>query len=79
MGHMVGTKIAPIYLGVLLAGKNQEERVLVRFNDGTHEMDFARNVADRVIFMDGGKIVEEGTPDQIFNHPKNPRLIEFLK
>ena len=44
----------------------------------THEMGFAREVGDRVIFMDGGKIIEEGTPDQIFNHPSNPRLQEFL-
>ena len=44
----------------------------------THEMGFAREVADRVIFMDGGQIIEEGTPDEIFNHPKNPRTQEFL-
>ena len=44
----------------------------------THEMGFAREVADRVIFVDEGKIKEEGTPDEIFNHPKNPRLQEFL-
>ena len=44
----------------------------------THEMGFAREVADRVIFVDEGKIKEEGTPDEIFNHPKDPRLQEFL-
>ena len=44
----------------------------------THEMGFAREVGDRVIFMDGGKILEEGTPDQIFSHPQNPRTQEFL-
>lgn len=44
----------------------------------THEMGFAREVGDRVLFMDDGKILEEGTPDEIFNHPKNPRLQEFL-
>ena len=44
----------------------------------THEMGFAREIADRVIFMDGGVIVEEGTPDEIFNHPKNERLKTFL-
>ena len=44
----------------------------------THEMAFAREIADRIIFMDGGKIVEEGTPDEIFNHPKNERLKTFL-
>ena len=44
----------------------------------THEMGFAREVGDRVIFMDGGQIIEEGTPDQIFNHPQNQRTKEFL-
>ncbi len=44
----------------------------------THEMGFAREVADRVLFMDGGVIVEEGTPEEIFNNPKNPRTIDFL-
>ncbi|MBR5312378.1 MAG: amino acid ABC transporter ATP-binding protein [Clostridia bacterium] len=44
----------------------------------THEMGFAREVADRIIFVDGGKIVEEGTPDEFFNNPKNPRLKDFL-
>ncbi len=44
----------------------------------THEMGFAREVGDRVIFMDGGRILEEGTPDQIFNHPQNTRTQEFL-
>ncbi len=44
----------------------------------THEMGFAREVGDRVIFMDGGRILEEGSPDAIFNHPKNARLQEFL-
>ena len=45
----------------------------------THEMSFAKAVADRVLFMDGGKIVEEGTPEEIFNHPKTERLKRFLK
>ncbi len=44
----------------------------------THEMGFAREVGDRVIFMDSGKIIEQGTPEQIFDHPQNPRLQEFL-
>ncbi|MDY6034757.1 MAG: amino acid ABC transporter ATP-binding protein [Bulleidia sp.] len=45
----------------------------------THEMHFAREVADRVIFMDQGVIAEEGTPDVIFNNPQNPRTKEFLQ
>ena len=44
----------------------------------THEMGFAREVGDRVIFMDGGRIIEEGTPRQLFEHPENARLKEFL-
>ena len=45
----------------------------------THEMDFAREVSDRVVCMDKGVIAEEGTPDQIFNHPKQERTRAFLK
>ena len=44
----------------------------------THEMGFAREVADRVIFMDGGVIVEQGTPEEIFGHPREQRTIDFL-
>ncbi len=44
----------------------------------THEMGFARSVADRVIFMDGGQIVETGTPEQVFSSPREPRTQEFL-
>jgi polar amino acid transport system ATP-binding protein len=44
----------------------------------THEMGFAREVSDRVLFMDEGIIQEQGSPDDIFNRPKNPRTIEFL-
>ncbi len=44
----------------------------------THEMGFAKEVGNRVLFMDAGKIVEEGTPEAIFCHPHHPRLQEFL-
>ena len=44
----------------------------------THEMGFAREVGNRVLFMDAGKIVEEGSPEAIFEHPKHPRLQDFL-
>ena len=53
-------------------------------NDGmtmicvTHEMGFAKEVANRVIFMDDGKVVEQGTPDEIFQNPQSPRLKDFL-
>lgn len=44
----------------------------------THEIGFAREVASRVIFMEGGYIVEEGTPEEVIDHPKQPRTIDFL-
>lgn len=44
----------------------------------THEMGFAREVGDRIVFMDGGKIVEEGTPEEVFGNPRHARTQEFL-
>ena len=44
----------------------------------THEMGFAKEVGNRILFMDGGKIMEQGSPDEIFGNPKHPRLREFL-
>ena len=44
----------------------------------THEMGFAKEVGDRILFMDGGKIVEQGTPIELFTNPKNPRTVDFL-
>ena len=44
----------------------------------THEMGFAREISDRVVFFDGGVVAEEGTPDEIFAHPQNPRTKDFL-
>lgn len=45
----------------------------------THEMNFAKEIGTRVIFLDGGKIIEEGTPNEFFSHPKTPRVQEFLR
>lgn len=45
----------------------------------THEMAFAREVGSRVLFMDAGKIGEQGTPEEIFDHPQSARLQDFLK
>lgn len=45
----------------------------------THEMSFAREVADRVVFMEGGRIVEQGPPEQLFSNPADPRTREFLR
>ena len=53
-------------------------------NDGmtmvivSHEMGFAREVGDRILFMDDGQIVEEGPPEQMFNNPQHPRTRDFL-
>ena len=44
----------------------------------THEMGFAREVGSRVLFMDGGKIIEQGTPEEVFDNPQHPRLKDFL-
>ena len=44
----------------------------------SHEMGFAKEVGDRILFMDDGLVVEEGTPEKIFNNPTHPRLKEFL-
>ena len=44
----------------------------------THEMGFAREVANRVLFFSDGYITEDGTPEEVFNYPKSPRLQEFL-
>lgn len=45
----------------------------------THEMSFAREIANRIVFIDKGKIIEEGAPKEFFEHPKTPRVKEFLK
>ena len=45
----------------------------------THEMDFAREVADEVVVIDAGQIVEQGPPEQIFRHPRHPRTQQFLR
>ena len=44
----------------------------------THEMGFAREVGSRILFMDGGEIIEQGTPEDIFENPRNDRTREFL-
>jgi polar amino acid transport system ATP-binding protein len=45
----------------------------------THEMGFARDVADRVCFLDGGRVLEEGPPDQVLSDPREPRTRQFLR
>lgn len=68
----------PEMVGEVLAVMKQLAKEGMTMVVVTHEMGFAREVSDRVVFMDGGSIVEEGTPDQIFNHPAHERTRSFL-
>ena len=61
-------------LSVIKGLKNSDSTMIVV----THEIEFARDVADKIIFMDEGVIAEEGTPDQVINNPQNPRTQAFL-
>ena len=68
----------PEMIGEVLEVMKQLARESMTMMVVTHEMGFAREVADRVLFLDGGIIVEEGKPDEIFNNPKGQRTKEFL-
>ena len=68
-----------LVLGILdilrnLANEHKRTMIIV-----THEMSFAKEIADRVIFMDNGRIIEEGTPEKIFSNPQNERTKRFLE
>ena len=66
--------VGEVLLTIKRAAKEGNTILLV-----THEMDFVRNVANRIIFLEKGKIVADGTPHEIFDNPTNERLITFLK
>ncbi len=68
----------PELVGEVLDVMNELARSGMTMVCVTHEMGFAREVADRVLFMDEGKIVEEGTPQEIFSEPKEQRTKDFL-
>ena len=68
----------PEMVGEVLAVMKELARKGMTMVVVTHEMGFAKEVGDRIVFIDQGVILEEGTPDEIFNHPKNPRTIDFL-
>ena len=70
--------LAPEMGGAGLAGSRQLTDTGMTMLIVTHEMGFAREVCDRVFFMDQGYIMEQGTPEQIFNNPKEPRTQDFL-
>ncbi|MGW2935891.1 hypothetical protein ACWDA7_29440 [Streptomyces sp. NPDC001156] len=68
-----------LVLGIVLALMRLSSVGPYRWVAGvTHEMSFAREVADRVVFMDGGVVVEDGTPDQVIGHPRHERTRHFL-
>lgn len=68
----------PELVGEVLNTMKQVARTGITMAVVTHEMGFAREVADRVVFMDGGVVVEEGKPEQVIDHPQNPRTQQFL-
>jgi glutamine transport system ATP-binding protein len=68
----------PEMVGEVLAVMKQLAKEGMTMVVVTHEMGFAREVADRVVFMDEGVILEEGTPEEIFSKPQHPRTIDFL-
>ena len=68
-----------LVLGILdilrnLANEHKRTMIIV-----THEMSFAKEIADRIVFMDDGRIIEEGTPEEIFSNPQNERTKRFLE
>ena len=75
----VTSALDPELVGEVLAAMQQLARDGMTMVVVTHEMSFARDVADRIVFMDGGVIVEEGKPDQLFFDPKTERVRQFLK
>jgi polar amino acid transport system ATP-binding protein len=75
----VTSALDPELVGEVLAAMQQLARDGMTMVVVTHEMSFARDVADRIVFMDGGTIVEEGKPDQLFFAPRTERVRQFLK
>jgi len=75
----VTSALDPELVGEVLAAMQQLARDGMTMVVVTHEMSFARDVADRIVFMDGGVIVEEGKPDQLFGAPRTDRVRQFLK
>jgi polar amino acid transport system ATP-binding protein len=75
----VTSALDPELVGEVLAAMQQLARDGMTMIVVTHEMSFARDVADRVVFMDGGVIVEEGPPEQMFASPRTDRVRQFLK
>ncbi|HIY56704.1 MAG TPA: amino acid ABC transporter ATP-binding protein [Candidatus Tetragenococcus pullicola] len=68
----------PEMVGEVLAVMKQLAQEGMTMTIVTHEMGFAKEVGDRILFIDEGQIKEEGTPEEVFDHPKDPRTIDFL-
>jgi polar amino acid transport system ATP-binding protein len=75
----VTSALDPELVGEVLAAMRQLARDGMTMVVVTHEMSFARDVADRIVFMDGGVVVEEGPPEAMFSNPKSERVRQFLK
>jgi polar amino acid transport system ATP-binding protein len=75
----VTSALDPELVGEVLAAMQQLARDGMTMIVVTHEMSFARDVADRVVFMDGGVIVEQGAPEEMFAAPRTDRVRQFLK
>jgi polar amino acid transport system ATP-binding protein len=75
----VTSALDPELVGEVLAAMRQLARDGMTMVVVTHEMSFARDVADRIVFMDGGVIVEEGPPETLFSAPKTERVRQFLR
>ena len=69
----------PELVGEVLSVMKKVARTGITMAVVTHEMNFAREVADRVVFMDGGVVVEQGPPSQVLDNPQNPRTRQFLR
>ncbi len=69
----------PELVGEVLNTMKEVARTGITMAVVTHEMGFAREVADRVVFMDGGVVVEQGKPEEVLDHPQNPRTKQFLR
>jgi ABC-type polar amino acid transport system ATPase subunit len=75
----VTSALDPELVGEVLAAMQQLARDGMTMIVVTHEMSFARDIADRIVFMDGGVVVEEGKPEQVFFRPSTDRVRLFLK
>ena len=78
-GKFIDTALDPELVGEVLKVMTDLAKSGMTMVVVTHEMGFAREVADRVIFMDGGVIVEQGKPEDVLLHPKEERTRTFLK